>query len=343
MQFRDTLTEEQALDLLSAPSEAVGHALAALGGPVVLLGASGKIGPTMSVMARRSLDLVGADVPVIGVARFSDPSQRDYLEDSGVRTVTADLADPDAYADLPDAAGLYYLVAQKFGTTGAEHTTWWSNAAIPTMTASRYRGVPSLVYSTGNVYPLRRVVDGGSTEQDPVGPVGEYAQSSLARERVFAAAGDRWGTPVTQFRLNYACEVRYGVVSDIARLVAAGEPVDVTMPAVNVVWQGDVSAWALRAIEHASAPPTVLNATGPETVPVARIARLVAQELGVEAHLVGEPSDDALLADAGRIHELYGYPGVPLHRLVRWTANWIREGGRSLDKPTKFQQREGAY
>lgn len=343
MHFTDTLTEQQALDQLSAPSEAVGHALVALGGPVVLLGASGKIGPTMSVMARRSLDLVGSEVPVIGVARFSDPAQRAYLEDHGVSTVTADLGDPDVYAELPDAAGVYYLVAQKFGTTGAEETTWWSNAAIPALTASRYRGVPTLVYSTGNVYPLRRLVDGGSAESDPVAPVGEYAQSSLARERVFGAASQRWGTPVTHFRLNYACEVRYGVISDIARLVAAGEPVDVTMPAVNVVWQADVSAWALRAIEHASAPPTVLNATGPETVSVARIASLVAEELGMKAMLVGEPSQDALLADAGRIHELYGYPTVPLRTLVRWTANWIRDGGRSLDKPTKFQQREGSY
>ncbi len=255
-------TEAELDDLLSAPSVEVGQALAALGGDIVFLGAGGKIGPTMARMARRSLDAVGSTAQVHAVSRSSDPAMAEQLERDGLIVHRADLADPAVYADLPDAAAVFYLAAMKFGSTGAEGQTWWSNASIPTLVASRYRGVPTLVYSTGNVYPLSSVGAGGSLETDPLGPIGEYAQSCLARERIFSQAAQMWGTPITIFRLNYACELRYGVIADIATKIAAGDPVDVTMPAVNVCWQGDISAWALRSIEHASTAPFVLNATG---------------------------------------------------------------------------------
>ncbi|MDO5535602.1 MAG: NAD-dependent epimerase/dehydratase family protein [Propionibacteriaceae bacterium] len=336
-------TEAQLDDLLSVPSTELGNTLDALGGDIVFLGAGGKIGPTMALMARRSLDLVGSDARVHAVSRYSDPTTAEALEQQGLVVHRADLADPGVYADLPDAAGVYYLAAMKFGTAGAEAQTWWSNASIPTLVASRYRGVPTMVYSTGNVYPLTRVGDGGSVESDPLGPIGEYAQSCLARERVFTHAASMWGTPVSIFRLNYACELRYGVIADIATKIAAGEPVDVTMPAVNVCWQGDTSAWALQCIEHASNPPFILNATGPETVSVRRLAHWLADDMGTEVTLVGEESSTALLNDASLCHRLYGYPSVALRQLVSWVAQWVAGGGRQLGKATKFQQRDGAY
>ncbi|HIY23861.1 MAG TPA: NAD(P)-dependent oxidoreductase [Candidatus Brachybacterium merdigallinarum] len=336
-------SEQELDDLLSRPAEGVGEALAALGGDLVILGAGGKIGPSMSLMARRALDEVGSDAKVIAVSRFSDPTSRELLESAGVIVHPADLAESGSYAGLPDAAGIFYLAAMKFGTTGQEHTTWWSNAAMPALVADRYRGVPSLVYSTGNVYPLTSLAHGGSVESDPPQPLGEYAQSSLARERLFTYAAHAWQTPVTVFRLNYACELRYGVIADLATTIAAGEPVDVSMPAVNVAWQGDINSWALRSIEHASAPPRILNATGPETVPVRRLATWLGEEMGIEPQFTGEESADALLSDASAIHELYGYPTVPLRRLVRWVGQWVTLGGRQLGKATKFQQREGKF
>ncbi|WP_444605821.1 NAD-dependent epimerase/dehydratase family protein [Brachybacterium sp. AOP29-B2-41] len=336
--------DEAELDeLLSRPLPGVGEALAALEGDIVLLGAGGKIGPTMSLMARRALDEVGSDARVIAVSRFSDPASRTLLEDAGIVVHPADLTRSESYADLPDAAGMFYLAAMKFGTTGLEHQTWWSNAAMPALVADRYRGVPSLVYSTGNVYPLSPLGTGGSTEADEPAPVGEYAQSCLARERLFSYASHTWDTPVSIFRLNYACELRYGVIADIATKIAAGEPVDVTMPAVNVAWQGDINAWALRSIELAGTPPRILNATGPETVSVRRLAHWLGEEMGIAPKIVGEESPDALLNDAAEIHELYGYPSVPLRRLVRWVGQWVGGGGRQLGKATKFQQREGKF
>ncbi len=339
-----TPTDEAGLDeLLSQPAPGVGEALAAAGGDVLLLGAGGKIGPSMALMARRALDSVGSTARVIAVSRFSDAAVRAQLEESGIVVQSADLADPASYADLPDAAAMFYLAAMKFGTTGQEHRTWWSNAAMPAMVADRYRGVPSVVYSTGNVYPLTPLSYGGSVETDEPLPLGEYAQSCLARERIFTNAAHEWDTPTTIFRLNYACELRYGVIADIAVKIAAGEPVDVTMPAANVVWQGDVNAWALRSLELAATPPHILNATGPETVPVRRLATWLAQDMGMEVEIVGEESPDALLSDASECIERYGYPTVPLRTLVRWVGQWVADGGRQLGKATKFQQREGKY
>jgi nucleoside-diphosphate-sugar epimerase len=336
--------DEASLDeWLSRPGGDVGHALAAIGGDIVLLGAGGKIGPTMARMARRALDEVGSVAKVIAVSRFSDAAIRHQLADVGVEAHTADLSEPGVYSDLPDAGAVFFLAAMKFGTSGQEHLTWWSNAAIPTLVADRYRGVPSVVYSTGNVYPLTPLVHGGSVETDPPRPLGEYAQSCLARERIFTHAAHNWGTPTTIFRLNYACELRYGVIADIATRIAAGEPVDVSMPAVNVAWQGDISSWALQSVELAGVPPRILNATGPETMPVRRLATLLAEALGRPVELTGSEASDALLNDAGECFDLYGYPTVPARRLVSWVANWVDAGCRQLGKPTKFQQRSGNF
>ncbi|MBE1876583.1 NAD-dependent epimerase/dehydratase family protein [Myceligenerans pegani] len=341
--LRPPRDEAELDDLLSRPGEGVGDALDRLDGDVLILGAGGKIGPTMARMARRALDAVGSRADVLAVSRWSDPEVRAELESHGVRTVAADLADPASYGNLPDAAGLFFLTAMKFGTVGNEHRTWWTNTAIPAFVADRWRGTPTMVYSTGNVYGLSPVSGGGSKESDPPSPAGEYAQSCLGRERVFSAAAHEWGTPTTVFRLNYACELRYGVIADIAQTIMTGRAVDVTMPAVNVAWQGDISSWALRSIELASTPPAVLNATGPETVSVRTIADRLAERMGTALELTGTEAADALLSDAGATFERYGYPTVPLGTLIDWVAEWVGSGGRQLGKATKFQQRVGQY
>src|SRR5699024_3446411 len=203
-------------DRLSTPLEGVGEVLAAVDGDILLLGAGGKIGPSMATMARRALDSVRSDARVIAASRFSDVETRARLGSAGITTISADLSRPEAYDDLPDAAAMFYLAAMKFGTTDQEHHTWWSNAALPTMVPSRHRGRPSVIYRPRNIHPLAPLSYGGSVEDDSPGPLGEYAQSSLARERIFTAAAHTWQTPMPFFRLNHACEMRYGVIADIA-------------------------------------------------------------------------------------------------------------------------------
>ena len=336
--------DETALEqLLSVPDGNVEAALSALAGDLVILGAGGKVGPTLALMAQRALRRLGSSARVIGVSQWSDEDVRGRLEAAGVATIQADLANPDVYAALPDAAALAFLVGHKFGSAGDASKTWWMNASVPALAASRYRGVPSVVYSTGNVYPLRATSIGGATEQDEVGPVGTYAQSCLARESMFRWAALTWGTPVTLFRLNYAAEMRYGVVSDIAHRVIAGEPVDVTMPAVNIVWQGDANRWALASLRLADPGVTILNAAGPETLSVRSIAQEVARIAGRDAQFTGIEATDALLSDARRCHQLFGYPAVTSQQLIEWTIDWIQRGGRALGKPTKYEQRNGKF
>ncbi|WP_341946935.1 NAD-dependent epimerase/dehydratase family protein [Microbacterium sp. LWH11-1.2] len=335
--------EQELEELLSRPDDSVRTALAGVDGDLVVLGAGGKVGPTLAMMAARALDSIGSSARVIGVSQWSDPAVRERLENAGVTTVRADLADPDVYQTLPDAAAVAFLVGNKFGSATDTSKTWWMNAAVPALAASRYRSVPSLVYSTGNVYPLRPTSTGGARESDPVGPVGLYAQSCLAREEMYRRAAATWATPVTLFRLNYAAELRYGVLSDIAGKVLAGEPVDVTMPAFNVIWQGDANRWALSSFAIASADVTVLNAAGPETLSVRAVASDIAQLAGRELEITGVEASDALLSDARYCHRLFGYPTVTAQQLLEWTVEWQQSGGRSLGKPTKFEQRTGRF
>lgn len=336
-------TEATLEEQLSAPSDAVAAALASTTGDIVVLGAGGKVGPTLCRMLRRALDAAGSPRRVLAISRWSDADVRDRLIRWGVEPVTADLADPDAWAGLPDAGAVFFLAGNKFGSTGNQHLTWWMNAVVPGLAASRYRGVPTVVYSSGNVYPFVPPHSGGCSETDPVGPVGTYAQSCLAREQAFAHAAAQWGTPVAIYRLNYAVELRYGVLADIAGKVASGAEVDVTMGAVNVVWQRDSTDWSIRLLEHAAPEPFVLNGTGPETASTRRLAEQFAALLGREAHIVGAEAPEALLSDASRCHALFGYPTVGLAQARAWTAAWIAAGGRQLGKATKFQTRDGRF
>lgn len=329
--------------LLATPSEALVADVQKLAGDVMLLGAGGKMGPSLAMLARNALDAAGRSGDVIAVSRFSDEAAERRLNDAGVKTVRADLLDEGQLAGLPEAANVVYMAAMKFGTTGQEPRTWAMNTYLPGRVAERFKDSRIAAFSTGNVYPLTPLVTGAPTEDDPTGPVGEYAQSCLGRERMFQYFSSVHGTPVTLLRLNYAIEMRYGVLVDIALAVRDGQPVDLAMGHVNVIWQGDANEIALRSLLHASSPPTILNMTGPETASVRRLATRLGERLGKEPVFVGEEQGSALLNDASRSHALFGYPRVALNTMLDWVAEWVGAGGETSGKPTKFQVRTGDF
>lgn len=332
-------------ELLTTPSPALVEDLAARSGDLVILGAGGKMGPSLTVLARRALDAAGRTGDAVhAVSRWSDPEQADRLRDAGVNVVAADLLAPDAdLAALPDGADVVYMVGAKFGTSSAPSLAWAANAALVHDVARRYADSTIAAFSTGNVYPLVPVESGGCSEEHPVGPVGEYAMSCLGRERVLQHAALSRGTKVVTIRLNYAVDLRYGVLFDVASPILAGEPVDLTTGHVNVVWQGYANEVALRSLALASSPATAINLTGPETASVRRLAELLGRGLDREVSFTGEPAPTALLNDATRCHELFGYPQVPLRTLVDWHAQWLAAGLPTSGKPTKFAVRDGAF
>jgi nucleoside-diphosphate-sugar epimerase len=332
-------SEQQLEDFLSAPSEADVQALARLEGDLLILGVAGKMGLSLARRAKRACP----QMRVIGVARFSDPAVRRQLEDAGVETIQADLLDPGALAQLPSAANVIHMAARKFGSTGNEHLTWAMNTLLPGLVCERFRDSRIVVFSTGNVYPLTAVASGGPVETSPVGPVGEYAQSALGRERICQYYSERYQIPVTLLRLNYAVELRYGVLLDIGRKVFARQAMDVTMGHVNVIWQGDANSVALRAFALAQSPPTVLNVTGPETNSVRSLARSFADCFGIDPVYEGREADSALLSNSAHCHALLGFPAVTVEQMIEWTADWIAGGGATLNKPTHFEVRDGRF
>lgn len=329
---------------LSTPTELAIRTLARLEGDILLLGVGGKMGPTLARMARRALDTAGTSGRrVIGVARFSTPGVEQSLQEHGVETVRADLLDPAQVARLPEAANVILMTGRKFGSSGDQALTWAMNVLVPAAVARRYRGSRLAAFSTGNVYGLSPVARGGSRETDPLEPVGEYAQSAVGRERVLEYVCREQGTPLAILRLNYAVEMRYGVLADVAAKVAAGEPVDVSMGNVNVLWQADANAMALASLGHAAVPPFVVNLAGPEMLSVRRVAEEFGRLLGREVRLTGEESATALLSNGQLGHRLFGYPRVGVQELLEWTADWVKRGGPTLGKPTHFQSRDGRF
>ena len=336
-------TEAELEELLARPSARDVAFLRELEGDLLILGVGGKMGPSLARRARRAADEAGVRKRIIAVARFSKAGLREELEQAGIETIAADLLEEAPLAGLPDIPNVIFMAARKFGTTGNEYLTWALNCYLPARVAERFHGSRIVAFSTGNVYPLAPIAHGGPTEASPTAPVGEYAQSALARERLFEYFSARHGTEVALLRLNYAIDLRYGVLLDIGQKVFERRPVNLAMGMVNVIWQGDANSVCLRAFRLCQAPPAVLNLTGPETLSVRALARRFGEHFGVEPVFEGVEGATALLSDAARCQALFGYPEVSVEKMIEWVAGWIRAGGVTWSKPTHFEVRDGKF
>jgi nucleoside-diphosphate-sugar epimerase len=344
-QLPDTIANEEALDeLLSRPSPKLVAMMKQLNGDIIVLGIAGKMGVTLGMTALRAIKEAGAAKRVIGVSRFSSPGVSRHLEVQGIETIQCDLLDRESVASLPKVKNVVYMAGKKFGTQGEETVTWATNVIAPYNAAHHFRESRIVVFSTGCVYPLVPAATGGCTEEDPPFPVGEYAQSCLGRERVFDYGSRTSGTPVCLMRLNYAVDLRYGVLHDIGKQVYQSRPVDLTVSHFNVIWQGDANRQALLCLGLCSSPPTPINVTGPETISVRFVAQQFARIFGVEPLFTANKEDSRMyLSNAAKAVALFGHPTISLLQIIRWQAAWIQAGGRSLDKPTHFEVTDGRF
>ncbi len=328
---------------LAQPTPGVGETLRRNGGDILVAGAGGKMGPTVCLMLAAALREIGSSAQVIAASRFSNPEAAKALEAAGVKTVACDLMDRSSVATLPDAPNVIFMAGQKFGTSSSPELTWAMNTLVPANICERYPRSRIICYSTGCVYPLSPVRNGGSVEQDETSPPGDYANSCVGRERVMQHFARKNGTPIVLFRLNYAVEFRYGVLLDIARRVQARETIDVTMGHVNLIWQGDAAARSIQCLDLAGSPAVPLNVTGPETLSVRMLAHRFGQIFQKEPQLTGLEAETAWLSNAGASCGHFGYPTVSLEEMIRWVAAWVQEGGKTLGKPTHFEVRTGKF
>lgn len=337
-------TLEQLEDELSRPTAGVLDTLRNIDGDVLILGAGGKMGPTLARMVRRGLDAIGhSQRRVIAVSRFSSSAAAQSLQTHGVETISCDLMNREAVQGLPDAPNVICMAGQKFGTCDAPELTWVMNTLVPAIVAERYAKSRIVVFSTGCVYPLMPANGRGARENDPLTPPGEYANSCVGRERIFTHFAKLHGTRAMMFRLCYAIDLRYGVLLDVAQKVAQGLPVDVTMGSANVIWQGDANARAIQCLSHTSSPPMALNVTGLERVSIRDLAQRFGERLGRPAIITGTESPTAWIWDATRSYELFGHPSVSLEEMIETTADWLQHGGETIGKPTHFEVQDGQF
>jgi nucleoside-diphosphate-sugar epimerase len=327
-------------DFMTAPTPDLVADLARAPGDILILGVAGKMGPTLARLAKRA----APERRVVGVARFSNPAGREDLHRAGVETIACDLLDRAAVAALPPAENVIFMAGMKFGSIGNEPMTWAMNVHAPAIVAETFARSRIVAFSTGCVYPFMPVSGGGPTEATPaIPPPGDYAWSCLGRERMFQYFSKLYGTPGRIIRLNYAIDMRYGVLHDVARKVWEGQEIDVSMGHANVIWQGDANAIALRALAHATTPTSPLNVTGPETVSIRWLAEGFGRLLGRAPKIVGAESPTAWLNNAALMNRTFGYPRIPLMTMIEWSADWIARGRESLDKPTHYEARDGRY
>lgn len=328
---------------LTTPSQALIEEIATLDGDITVLGVGGKVGPSVAIMAQRAVEAAGVDKVVYGVARFSDPAAKASLERAGVTAVTADLTDDLELDAIPDAANVIYMAGNKFGTVGNEHFSWMMNSYLPGRVAQRFRASRIVVFSTLVTYPLADVATGGSRESDPPGPIGEYAASCVGRERMFEHFSRKHGTPVLLFRLGYSIETRYGVLQEIAQAVHDGTPIPLEMGHASVIWQRDVAEYALRSVTLATSPPRALNITGPEIVSIRWLAERFGERFGRAPIFAGQESGTAYVMDGSALQSEFGYPTTTVPQMIDTVAEWVDAAKPLIGKPTKFQQRQGAF
>lgn len=333
-------TVEAVEDFMTAPSAELTAELATVPGDILILGVGGKMGPTLARLAKRAAPAK----KVIGVARFSEPGLQESLESHGIETIPADLLDRSALERLPKAANVVFMAGRKFGAAGNIPLTWAMNVQVPAMVAEVFKASRIVTFSTGCVYPFVPVDSGGATEDTPpIPPPGDYATSCVGRERMFEFFSDQYRTPGRLFRLNYAIDMRYGVLHDIGRKVRDGETIDLAMGHVNVIWQGDANTVALRCLAHATTPTTPINVTGPETLEVRKLAIEFGKLLGRTPKFSGTPAPTGWLNNASRMVKEFGAPSVPLSTMMDWTADWLARDMKTLNKPTHYEVRDGQY
>lgn len=338
------IENEEALDLLlSTPTPGVIETLSQMKGDLILLGVGGKMGPSMAWMAKRAAEAANRSMRIIGVSRFSNPDLRKQLKQKGIETISCDLLDRKAVKKLPNVENVIFMAGWKFGSTGRESFLWAMNTYLPGLVAERYKDSRIVAFSTGNVYPFSPNDSGGPRESDPTGPLGEYAQSCLGRERIFSYFSETNKTPCTLIRLNYAIELRYGVLLDIGRKVFAQIPIPLAMGHVNVIWQGDANAQSLQCFDLCESPPKVINITGLKTLSVRWIAQEFGKRFGKEPIFIGSEESTSLLSNASQAKKRFGAPTVSIDAMLDWIAHWIEIGGSTLEKPTHFEGREGKY
>jgi nucleoside-diphosphate-sugar epimerase len=330
-------------DLLSTPGPEVVKMFAGLEGDIMFLGIGGKIGPSLAGMAKRACEEAGVEKRMYGVALFESEDQRRQLDNMGIKTYHGDLLDPEFINSLPKVPNVYFLAGMKFGSEDNLAMTWAVNSYMPALVADYYKNSRIVAFSTGCVYPLVSVESGGSLETDVPGPVGEYAQSCLGRERMFEYGSKQHGTKICLIRLNYSVELRYGVLVDIALKVKKKEPIDLSMGFFNVIWQGDVNDVVLRSMEICESPAKILNITGPDTLSVRNVAMGFGKLFNVTPEFVNEEARTALLNNSEHAFELFGRPKVSTERMIKWIAEWINQGGTMLGKPTHYEVRDGKY
>lgn len=342
--YPDVIPSENELnEILSRPRGPLVEMVGRLKGPLMILGAAGKMGPSLALMVRRAAEAAGKQLEIIAVSRFSSGGSRMWFEGHGIRTLSCDLLKREEVRKLPEAPDILYMVGLKFGTQQNPSMTWAVNTLVPAWVSERYAHSRIVALSTGNVYPLVPVDRGGAKETDALTPVGEYANAAVARERIFEYFSRENATRMAVLRLNYAVELRYGVLLDIAQLVWLEKPVDVTMGCLNCIWQRDANEYAVRALEQASSPPTVYNLTGAQALSVRQLALRFGELMNRQVEIVGREGETALLSDSGELMRTLGEPPMPIDRVMGWIAQWVMSKGPTHGKPTHFEVRDGKY
>lgn len=336
-------SEERLNQMLTEPSEALVNDMKKIQGDILILGAGGKMGPSLALLAGNAVKKAGIQKKIYAVSRFSDTEVQAALIKQGINVISADLLENGAFDTIPEVENVIFMAGRKFGTDGQEPFTWAMNAWLPSLVAEKFKKSRIVVFSSGNIYPIVPSYSGGSTEETKLNPVGEYPQSCLARERCFQYGSLKYGTEVLIYRLNYAIALTYGVLYDIASKVWNQETIHISNASFNCIWQGDANEIAIRSLLHTKSPAQMLNVTGPETIGVRYIAEEFARLFHKECLIEGTETSDSFLSNTAKMTSLFGYPKVSLGQMIKWQAEWIMEGGKSINKPTHFEERKGSY